>query len=445
MIEGGGGGFTRINDAISGSGGSSFRSPSALVVTVPCKQYSSSPVAGTNGYRRWYHSYSASGIDMSAVQPKIDTGLGGGGGNVGRSSLGGRFSDHNGHHHHHHHQNGLISSSTSGGGECSVNSEDVHLGSRVYLSDKKTGVVRFIGSTAFAGGIWYGVELTRPLGKHDGAVQGVRYFTCPEGYGVFVPLSRIARLLPPTAPKPTGYSRRTIASISTSTTTTTTKRQVITTSTSTPEEINSGDETGSEMSLTVSNTSSLDVNINSHHHHPHHPNSKQSPSTLAAVTTNGHHHHHHHQNHHHQSNLEPWRSPSAFMPKSADTSASSSTTASSSSAFKFPDTRMVSSSSNLLGSNTGGGATFRRTMSLRRAGSVRSKPIGGGVAQEQQQPQQPSWLRIGVNVLVNGQFATLRYIGKVHFTEGTFLGVELRTPTGKNDGTIDGVRYFICK
>lgn len=106
---------------------------------------------------------------------------------------------------------------------------------------------------------------------------------------------------------------------------------------------------------------------------------------------------------------------------------------------------MVSSSSNLLGSNTGGGAIFRRTMSLRRAGSVRSKPIGGGVAQEQQQPQQPSWLRIGVNVLVNGQFATLRYIGKVHFTEGTFLGVELRTPTGKNDGTIDGVRYFICK
>ncbi len=59
--------------------------------------------------------------------------------------------------------------------------------------------------------------------------------------------------------------------------------------------------------------------------------------------------------------------------------------------------------------------------------------------------QAQSWLRVGVNVLVNGMVASVRFIGTVHFTDGIFLGLELRTPNGKNDGTIDGVRYFTCK
>ena len=39
----------------------------------------------------------------------------------------------------------------------------------------------------------------------------------------------------------------------------------------------------------------------------------------------------------------------------------------------------------------------------------------------------------------------LRYIGDVDFAEGIWLGVELRTPKGKNDGSVQGRRYFLCR
>ena len=39
----------------------------------------------------------------------------------------------------------------------------------------------------------------------------------------------------------------------------------------------------------------------------------------------------------------------------------------------------------------------------------------------------------------------IRYIGSVEFAEGIWLGVELRTPKGKNDGSVQGKRYFTCK
>ncbi|XGW15011.1 hypothetical protein V3C99_000914 [Haemonchus contortus] len=61
---------------------------------------------------------------------------------------------------------------------------------RVVVSGGKQGVVRFIGETEFAQGIWAGIELEQPLGKNDGSVQGKRYFTCKSPYGVFVPASK---------------------------------------------------------------------------------------------------------------------------------------------------------------------------------------------------------------------------------------------------------------
>ena len=48
------------------------------------------------------------------------------------------------------------------------------------------GVVAYVGGTHFAGGTWVGVELDAAQGKHDGEVQGVRYFTCAARRGVMV-------------------------------------------------------------------------------------------------------------------------------------------------------------------------------------------------------------------------------------------------------------------
>jgi len=49
-----------------------------------------------------------------------------------------------------------------------------------------TGVVAYLGRTEFASGTWVGVELDTHQGKNDGAVKGIRYFTCPAKKGVFV-------------------------------------------------------------------------------------------------------------------------------------------------------------------------------------------------------------------------------------------------------------------
>jgi dynactin 1 len=61
----------------------------------------------------------------------------------------------------------------------------IAVGNRVSTTNG-IGVVRFVGATSFAAGKWIGVELDGPTGKNNGSVQGKSYFSCRNGYGVFV-------------------------------------------------------------------------------------------------------------------------------------------------------------------------------------------------------------------------------------------------------------------
>ncbi|QUC23913.1 uncharacterized protein UV8b_08154 [Ustilaginoidea virens] len=63
---------------------------------------------------------------------------------------------------------------------------DFKPGQTVQLNDGRRGTVRFAGQASFQVGEWIGVELEEKTGKNDGSVQGVRYFDCPMGYGMFV-------------------------------------------------------------------------------------------------------------------------------------------------------------------------------------------------------------------------------------------------------------------
>ncbi|VDP12601.1 unnamed protein product [Onchocerca flexuosa] len=51
---------------------------------------------------------------------------------------------------------------------------------------EKRGVISYIGRTKFKDGYWIGVAYDEPFGKHDGSVDGERYFTCENKHGVFV-------------------------------------------------------------------------------------------------------------------------------------------------------------------------------------------------------------------------------------------------------------------
>lgn len=62
--------------------------------------------------------------------------------------------------------------------------------SRDYL-----GVVRYVGPIEAPGSLGLslvGVELQEPVGKHDGSINGRRYFTCPPGHGIFTPPETLA-------------------------------------------------------------------------------------------------------------------------------------------------------------------------------------------------------------------------------------------------------------
>ena len=54
----------------------------------------------------------------------------------------------------------------------------VTIGDAVYIQKFDcNGTIRFIGTTRFKEGVWYGVELDEPKGKSNGTIQGEWYFS----------------------------------------------------------------------------------------------------------------------------------------------------------------------------------------------------------------------------------------------------------------------------
>ena len=51
-------------------------------------------------------------------------------------------------------------------------------------------------------------------------------------------------------------------------------------------------------------------------------------------------------------------------------------------------------------------------------------------------------LTVGQRVKAAGKDGVIRFIGKTQFATGEWIGVELDEATGKNDGSIKGVKYF---
>uniref|UniRef100_A0A915Q4V6 CAP-Gly domain-containing protein n=1 Tax=Setaria digitata TaxID=48799 RepID=A0A915Q4V6_9BILA len=55
-------------------------------------------------------------------------------------------------------------------------------------------------------------------------------------------------------------------------------------------------------------------------------------------------------------------------------------------------------------------------------------------------------MEIGDRVIVSGgKYGRLRFLGNTDFKDGVWAGIELDQPVGKNDGSVQGKRYFTCK
>lgn len=54
-------------------------------------------------------------------------------------------------------------------------------------------------------------------------------------------------------------------------------------------------------------------------------------------------------------------------------------------------------------------------------------------------------LHVGQLVTVHGDDGVVRYIGEADFSPGQWVGIELQQPKGKNDGSVQGRRYFDCR
>ncbi|XP_022699462.1 dynactin subunit 1-like isoform X2 [Varroa jacobsoni] len=68
---------------------------------------------------------------------------------------------------------------------------DLAPGVRVVVKGAKMGTIRYVGEIRFAIGIWCGVELDEPVGRHNGEKYGVRYFYCRNNHGIYVPAYKV--------------------------------------------------------------------------------------------------------------------------------------------------------------------------------------------------------------------------------------------------------------
>lgn len=90
----------------------------------------------------------------------------------------------------------------------SENTHGFKLEDRVWVNGTKPGLIKFLGKTEFAPGLWAGILLEDAVGKNDGSVAGVKYFSCEPLRGIFARPSKLSRSSGASTPSEVGDSSR---------------------------------------------------------------------------------------------------------------------------------------------------------------------------------------------------------------------------------------------
>ncbi|WAR23206.1 CLIP3-like protein [Mya arenaria] len=253
----------------------------------------------------------------------------------------------------------------------------------------KSGTLRYCGPTEFATGIWAGIELDDEAGKNDGSIGGISYFNCSQKQGIFAPISKISKpgsvvkaVSPTKQSQPVNQGNVDVSRVT--------------------SKVDSGNWYGIELDRAAGKN---DGSVN-------------GVKYFTCQPKHG-----------------------VFAPLSR--------------IQKLGDKRFSSNESlETISWGTMSERVDKRASSAgvghHRDGRPRTpvkRPKSGTGESIMRTPGSSSnfKLEVGMSVFCNNELGTVRYIGPTDFGEGIWVGVELRTAKGKNDGSVQGKRYFSCK
>ncbi|XP_050401575.1 CAP-Gly domain-containing linker protein 3 isoform X2 [Patella vulgata] len=302
------------------------------------------------------------------------------------------------------------------------------LGDKIIVGGTKTGVLQYCGPTEFATGVWAGIELDEAAGKNDGGIGGISYFKCPPNHGIFAPINKISK---PGA----NISRNSNGSP---------LRSLIKPSVVKVNHVTAKIDTGLSKSRasSVSDLGEIDVEERVIVAGQRKGTVKFIGDTKFASGT--------------------WYGIELDRPAGKNDGSVSGVRyfscqpkhgvfAPLSRIQKLGDRKFDSSES--IDTISWGAVSER--LERKSYGSLNSstpkikspktpKSSLSGISRTPGSSPNLK-LEVGMSVLCNNELGLVRYIGPTEFGEGNWLGVELRTAKGKNDGSVQGKRYFTCR
>ncbi|XP_037261171.1 CAP-Gly domain-containing linker protein 4 isoform X4 [Falco biarmicus] len=309
-------------------------------------------------------------------------------------------------------------------GKAMLLSLGLKLGDRVVIAGQKVGTLRFCGTTEFASGQWAGIELDEPEGKNNGSVGRVQYFKCAPKRGIFAPLSKIS--------KASDHRKSFVRSSSLRSSPLVKSKKIDVTHVT--SKVNSGlnvakKDSASETSFMTANRGKnapakdgFWCGIELDKPHGKNDGSVGGVQYFSCLPRYG------------------IFAPPSRVQRLTGSLDSLTETSSGRISHAFPGFRRslsTTSASSQKEINRRNSFVRSKSSVLRRSWSSTSAASTEG----------PVKLHEGSQVLLtsSNEMGTIRYIGPTDFAPGIWLGLELRSAKGKNDGSVGEKRYFTCK